>query len=56
MDTSGPDILGHFLLQYRDFPLSVVKNILVTPVGTKIFAVIVEVSAGFVKRGSTVYI
>ena len=43
MDTSGPDILGRFLLQYRDFPLSVVKNILGTLVGTKIFAVIVEV-------------
>ena len=28
---------GHFLLQYRGFPLSKVKNLLVTPVETKIF-------------------
>ena len=31
----GPDIFGIFLLQYRGFPLSEVKNELVTRVGTK---------------------
>jgi len=31
----GPDIFGHFLLQYRGFPLSEVKNALLTPFGTK---------------------
>ena len=36
-DTLGPDIFGHFLLQYRGFPLSEGKNVLVTPVMTKIF-------------------
>ena len=41
MDILGPDI-GQFLLQYRGFPLSEVKNVLVTPVGTKIF-VLMEV-------------
>ena len=34
-DTLGPDIFGHFLLQYRGFPLSEVKNVLVIPVGPK---------------------
>ena len=29
-----------FLLQYRGFPLSEVKNLLVTPDGTKIFVLI----------------
>ena len=43
MDTLGPDIFGHFLLLYRGFPLSEVKNVLVTPVGTKIFVLIMEV-------------
>ena len=33
-DTLGP---GHFLLQYRDFSPSEVKNVLVTPVGTQNF-------------------
>ena len=42
MDTLGPGIFGHFLLQYRGFPFSEVENVLVTPVGTKIF-VIMEV-------------
>ena len=42
-DTLGPDIFGHFLLQYRGFSLSEVKNVLVTPVGTKIFVLIMEV-------------
>ena len=37
MDTLGPDIFVHFLLQYRDFPLSEVKSELLTLVGTKIF-------------------
>ena len=37
MDTLAPDIFGHFLLQYKGFPLSEVKNVLVTPVGTKLF-------------------
>ena len=41
-DTFGPDIFGHFLLQYRGFPLSEVKNVLVTYVGTKIFVLIME--------------
>ena len=34
---------GHFLLQYRGFPLSEVKNVLVTPFGTKSFVLITEV-------------
>ena len=42
-DTLGPDIFWHFLLQYKGFPLSEVKNVLVTPVGTKIFILIMEV-------------
>ena len=41
--TLGPDIFGYFLLQYRGFPLSEVKNVLVTPFGTKIFVLIMEV-------------
>ena len=43
MDTFGPDIFGHFLLLYRGFPLSRVKNVLVTYVGTKIFVLIMKV-------------
>ena len=43
MDTLGPDIFDHFLLQYRVFPLLEVKNVLVTPFGTKIFVLIMEV-------------
>ena len=43
MDTLGPDIFGHFLLQYRGFPLSEVENVLVTPFGTKIFVLTMEV-------------
>ena len=39
-DTLRPD---NFLLQYRGFPLSEVKNVLVTSVGTKIFVLIMEV-------------
>ena len=42
-DTLGPGIFGHFLVQYRSFPLSVVKNVLVTPFGTKMFVLIMEV-------------
>jgi len=42
-DTSIPDIFGYFLLQYRGFPLSEVKNALMTSVGTKIFVLIMEV-------------
>ena len=42
-DTLGPDISGHFMLQYRGFPLLEVKNVLVTPCGTKIFVLIKEV-------------
>ena len=42
-DTLGPDIFGHFLLQYRGFPLSELKNVLVTPFGTNIFVLIMEV-------------
>ena len=42
-DTLGPSIFGQFLLQYRGFPLSEVKNVLVTPVGTKIFVLIMKV-------------
>ena len=34
-------IFGHFLLQYRGFPLSEVKNALRTPAGTKRFVLIV---------------
>ena len=37
MDTLGPDIFDHFLLQYS---LSEIKNVLVIPVGNKIFALI----------------
>ena len=37
-DTLGPDIFGHFLLQYRGFPLSEIKNVLVIPVRTKILS------------------
>ena len=33
-------IFCHFLLQYRGFSLSEVKNVLVIPVGTKIFVLI----------------
>ena len=43
MDTLGPRNFGQYLLQYRGFPLSEVKNVLVTPVGTKIFVLIMEV-------------
>ena len=43
MDALGPDIFGHFLLQYRGFPLSEGKNVLMTPVGTKFFVLILEV-------------
>ena len=39
-DTLRLDIFGHFLLQYRGSPLSEVKNVLVTSVGTKIFILI----------------
>ena len=42
-DALGPDIFGPFLLQYRGFPLSEGKNVLVTPVGTKIFVLNMEV-------------
>ena len=42
-DTLGPDIFGHFLLQYRGFPLSEVKNVLVAPFETKIFVLIMEI-------------
>ena len=55
MDTLGPDIFGYFLLQYRGFPLSEVKNVLVTPFGTKIFVLIMEVFPLSPKRGSTVF-
>ena len=43
IDTLGPDDLGHFLLEYRGFPLLAVKNALVTPAETKIFVLIMEV-------------
>ena len=43
MNTLGPDIFGYFLLQYRGFLLSKLKNVLVTPVRTKIFVLIMEV-------------
>ena len=43
VDILGPDIFGNFLLQYRGFPLSEVKNVLVTHFGTKIFVLIMEV-------------
>ena len=42
-DTLEPSIFGQFLLQYRGLALSEVKNVLVTPVGTKIFVLIMEV-------------
>ena len=42
-DTLGPDIFGPFLLQYRCFPLSEVKNVLVALFGTKVFVLIMEV-------------
>ena len=58
-DALGP---GRFLLQYRGFPLSQVKNVLVTLVGTKFlyllwpkFFLLCPKFGGFVKRGSTVY-
>ena len=45
--TVAPDTLDQIfwplLLQYRGFPLSEVKNVLGTPIGTKIFILIVEV-------------
>ena len=37
------EIIGHFLLQYRGFPLLEVKSVLVTSVGTTIFVLIMEV-------------
>ena len=43
MDILGPRMFGHFLLQYRGFPHSEVKNVLTRPVGTKIFVLIMEV-------------
>ena len=43
MDTLGPDIFSHFLLLYRGFPLSEVKNVLMTHFGAKIFVLIMEV-------------
>ena len=42
-DTLGPDIFGHFLLQYRGFPVLEVKNVLVAPVGAIIFVLILTV-------------
>ena len=36
-------IFGHFLLQYEGFALSEAKNILVTPVRTKILVIIMRV-------------
>ena len=42
-DTLGPDIFVNFLSQYRGFPLSEVKNVLVASVRTKIFVLIMEV-------------
>ena len=39
----GPDIFGHFLLQYRGLPLSEDKNVLVRAFGTKNFVFIMEV-------------
>ena len=50
---------SYFLLQHRGFPLSKVKNILVTLVGTKSFVLILEVYfmiRRFDKRGSTVIV
>ena len=41
MDTVGPDIFDHLLLQYIDFSLLEVKNVLGAPVGTKTFVLIV---------------
>ena len=43
MDTLSPDNFGYFLLQYRDFPFSKAKNVLMIPVGTKNFFIIAEV-------------
>ena len=43
METLGPDIFSHFLLQYKSFPLSEVKNVLVRPFGAKLFVLIMEV-------------
>ena len=43
MNTMGPAIFGHFLLQYRGHSISKVTNILVTPVRTKIFDHIMKV-------------
>ena len=37
MDTLGPDIFSHSLLYYRGFPPLEVENVLVTPVGAKIY-------------------
>ena len=50
------------MLHLEVFPLSKLENVLVTPVGTKIFVLIMEVFSivsqfrGFVKRGSAVLI
>ena len=43
METLGPDSFGHFLLQYKSFPLTEVTNALVTPVGAKIFVFLMVV-------------
>ena len=43
LSIAGPDIFGNFLLQYRGFPFSEVKNVLVTRIGTKIFVLIMKV-------------
>ena len=43
LNTLGPDTCSHFLLQYRGFPISVVENVLITPVVNKIFVLIMEV-------------
>ena len=53
MDTFGPDIFGHFLLQYIGFPRSEVKNVLMTPFGTKIFVLTMEVFSieSLIRRG-----
>ena len=61
-NTSRPGIFGPFLLQYRGFAFSEVKNIilLVRPFGTKIFVLLwrfylmYPLFGGSVKRGSTI--
>ena len=61
-DTLGPYIFGHFCCNIEVFPLSEVKNVLVTPIGIKIFVLIMVIFSivsaligGFVIREDPLY-